>query len=60
MKVREDAKYNDVTFCSNFKCKKKTCYRHICHNCDEYLVSIADFEGRVLYCLKALEQAKKK
>lgn len=49
--VKEDEKYGDVTFCMNEKCKYKTCYRHICHNANEYYVSVAMFEG-TKYCIK--------
>lgn len=57
-KVKTFYKYSDVTFCNNFKCRKKTCYRHICHNGNPYWISTAAFEGTD-YCLKKQEESEK-
>lgn len=57
--VKVDDKYSDVTFCMNEKCRKKTCYRHICHNSNPYWVSIAMFEG-TSYCLKKVKNNDKR
>ena len=37
----------DITFCSNKKCKRESCMRHQCHiRWDlKFFQSIADFEG---------------
>lgn len=58
-RVRVDAKYTDISFCTKYDCKKKTCYRHICHCAEKYMYSAADFEGKPQYCLKAYEENKK-
>ena len=57
-KVSVDAKFEDITFCMNHKCRKKTCYRHICHlaEIEKIWHSEAMFEGTI-YCLK--EQIKR-
>lgn len=58
-KVKVTDKYTDVTFCNNYKCRKKTCYRHICHCGYLDYHSEAIFEGTV-YCLKVQEELNKK
>ena len=58
IKVKAKDKYGDVTFCTNHKCRKRTCFRHICHCADKYLHSEADFDGQYYYCLKEYEKAK--
>ena len=58
IKVKVKDKYGDVTFCTNHKCRKRTCFRHICHCADKYLHSEADFDGQYYYCLKEYEKAK--
>ena len=57
-KVKVTDKYTDIAFCSNYKCKKKTCYRHICHCGYLDYHSEAAFEGKLQYCLKEYEKVK--
>jgi len=54
--VSINAKYDDVTFCSNEKCKYKTCYRHLCHNNNPHLVSMAVFEDAPGFCIKKYKE----
>ena len=57
-KVKVTDKYTDVTFCANYKCRKKTCYRHICHCGYLDYHSEAFFDG-TRYCLKLQEEQNK-
>ena len=57
-KVKATDKYDDITFCANHKCRKKTCYRHICHCAYLDYHSEAVLEGTV-YCLKVQEKKDK-
>ena len=58
IKVKATDTYDDITFCTNHKCRKKTCYRHICHCAYLAYHSEAEFEGKIQYCLKEYEKAK--
>ena len=57
-KVKVKYKYGDITFCDNFKCRKKTCYRHVCHSNNPFWISVSPFEGKLQYCLKEYEKVK--
>ena len=59
MKVKSTDIIYDITYCTNHKCRKKTCYRHICHCGYLSYHSEAHFEGNPQYCLKEQEEIKK-